>query len=122
MIFAFSLIFTVKEIKLTTDNLSDQNHGQLIINIGEVEGAICAHGFTDTDASVACRQLGFIGGNMYRHPTVDMQHLVLMKDLKCNGSESSLFECPYTKWGDSRNCATGSEYAGVLCHRTGSGK
>ena len=104
------------QLRLSTDSLAGQVHGILEVKVGGIWGRICLHNFDDTDASVACRQLGFEGGVAYLH-IMKNDRPVLMRDVSCNGSEMSLDDCESKKLSpDLDNCNYGSNDAGVVCY------
>ena len=77
-------------------------------------GTVCDDWFEDADAEVACRMLGFTGGE-----AVGMAHFgegtgdIVLDNLECTGSEGSLWDCERNEWGE-HNCGH-SEDAGVRC-------
>ena len=78
-------------------------------------GTVCDDYWDSEDAQVVCRQLGFSGGEAlnggaYGEGTGD----IILDDVDCEGTESSLAECmPYSYWG-LNNCRH-NEDAGVNC-------
>eukprot|EP00299_Pterocystis_sp_00344_P019256 c9573_g1_i2.p1 GENE.c9573_g1_i2~~c9573_g1_i2.p1 ORF type:complete len:881 (+),score=197.66 c9573_g1_i2:34-2676(+) len=71
-----------------------------------VWGTVCDDSFTQQNAHVICRQLGFNGATFpyfYTEPTfTDLN--VLLDDVSCVGLENSLEECTHLPWGDN-NCS-----------------
>eukprot|EP00892_Ulva_mutabilis_P004969 jgi/Ulvmu1/2844/UM144_0009.1 len=72
-------------------------------------GAVCSNNFDDTDAHVACRQMGFIGGanlanalarsrqSLFNADTNDIKEIIapyVLENLNCTGSETRLVDCP----------------------------
>ena len=74
---------------------------------------ICSDGFGDTEASVACRQLGLEYGvafccNAFGHG--QGYHLYETSSLTCSGNEYRLQDCNY-----SRERCQSNGYASVVC-------
>ena len=104
------------QMRLSSDSLAGQVHGILEVKIGGIWGRICLHNFDDTDASVACRQLGFDGGVAYLH-IMKNDRPVLMREVRCLGNETSLDQCQSEKFTpDVEHCSYGSNDAGVVCY------
>ena len=77
-------------------------------------GPVCDDGWTQQDAAVACRSLGFTGD--YAVATTnslfgDVPSTFAMDNVACTGSEASLQDCPHLL---TDNCVA-SEGAGVRC-------
>ena len=87
--------------------------GRIQIRHNNVWGTICDDGFRQTEANVACRQLGFLRANSYGYFGAGFGPIWL-DDLRCNGFESSLANCYHRGWG-IHNCGH-SEDIGVNCH------
>jgi len=75
-------------------------------------GSICTNGFSDLNAYVACRQLGYSGGRMRMNfgggdtaPWLDNVH--------CTATSNRLQECAHNNWG-SVNCGH-TQDVGVCC-------
>ena len=76
---------------------------------------MCDDLFDNNDATVACKQLGYVGATQYH----DGAHYgrgrgqIWFDDLQCMGTEESLFECQHIDIGVS-DCAH-NEDVGVVC-------
>ena len=104
------------KMRLSTDSLAGRFHGILEVKVGGIWGRICLHNFDDTDASVACRQLGFDGGVAYLH-IMKNDRPVLLREVTCTGNETSLDKCASEKFSpDLEHCNYGSNDAGVVCY------
>lgn len=102
--------------------------GRLEVYYNDTWGTVCDDLFDDQDASVACRQLGYLRGvavhlgssssgasvtgvNLFAPATGTVP--IWMDDLACTGSEARLERCQYSGWG-RENCDH-SEDVGVSC-------
>ncbi|XP_052238683.1 neurotrypsin-like [Dreissena polymorpha] len=90
-------------------------HGYVEVNVGGVWGSVCNRGWTNKDAFVACKQMGYAGGYAYRPPK-NSSNLILMDNVRCHGDEDSLLNCPYDKWAVTTGCDFYTKRAGVLCY------
>ncbi|PVD37784.1 hypothetical protein C0Q70_00385 [Pomacea canaliculata] len=94
-----------------------RNYGRLeVMYEGQWGRVISSDYFSDTNAEVACRHLGFVSGqtapDSMRRDTVTGQ--VWISDIYCKGYEQSLFEC-----SNSWNSDDGSYVdAYVICYNT----
>ena len=83
-------------------------------------GWVCADQWDKHDADVACRMMdsdGALSAFLYREKRRTRKSRVWLKNLRCTGKESSLFECSHEGLG-SHNCE-GERRAGVLCRSKG---
>ncbi|XP_019634567.1 PREDICTED: deleted in malignant brain tumors 1 protein-like, partial [Branchiostoma belcheri] len=81
-------------------------------------GGVCAEHFDLRDADVVCRMLGYIWANDFYDTgkVYGEQGLAYMADLRCDGNESSLFDCSYAGWG-IHGCQNGVVVCGTLMNR-----
>ena len=80
-----------------------------------VWGSVCVDDWSDTEATVICRQLGYTG-KAEAVATADYgtgSGLLFMNDVKCNGDEERLSECNHAGWSTHR-CGR-LKYVGVKC-------
>jgi len=87
--------------------------GRLEVNHSGVWGTVCEDLFSNADADVACRQMGYSGGNVLANPT-EGSGTIWMDNLSCNGDEFYLKDCSFPGWGDE-NCFH-YEDVGVSCN------
>ena len=89
----------------------NEYEGIVEIKYQGVWGTICDDGWDDNDATVVCRELGFLNG-------VATQPLfpgpVWLRQVECLGNESKLSLCPHSGVGRVGNCTHGQD-AGVKC-------
>ncbi|XP_063955706.1 deleted in malignant brain tumors 1 protein-like isoform X2 [Lytechinus pictus] len=95
-------------------NGSRPHEGRVEIYHDSQWGTICDDGWTGTDASVVCRQLGYSGG----FARTNLQFgsgfgPIWLDDVACSGFESRLEDCLNSGW-NNHNCVH-SEDAGVSC-------
>ncbi len=117
------------------------NEGRLTIldDNGNHIGWICDDYFTDEEAEIACKQIGYepeVAGNRVgtsriagtysnrRHPfgnpnnSADNFELLLLDNLNCNGSETSLFNCANANSSGAIGPCVPWENVAVLCEGT----
>ena len=82
---------------------------------------MCDDGWDYDDANVVCRQLGFgsSGTPYYSAYFGEGSGSILLDNVTCTGSESSLASCGHLGVGITRSCSH-SEDAGVRCSTQGS--
>ena len=69
--------------------------GRVRVSRDGLNGTVCSDMWAETEAVVVCRQLGYNAGHAFVYmDEVDIAHLpVLISNIKCNGTESSLQDC-----------------------------
>ena len=82
-------------------------------------GTICDDYWDRKDATVVCRQLGYLNtvAALGGYVVPDGSGRIWLDDVHCKGSEKNLSTCLHAKWG-SNNCGHGED-AGVECSNTG---
>ncbi|XP_006629273.1 neurotrypsin isoform X2 [Lepisosteus oculatus] len=93
----------------------NKKEGRVEIYIHGQWGTICDDGWTDRDADVVCRQLGFMGLAKARTMAYfgEGKGPIHIDNVKCSGTERSLSDCIKQPIG-THNCRH-SEDAGVIC-------
>uniref|UniRef100_A0A8D0C8G5 Neurotrypsin n=1 Tax=Scleropages formosus TaxID=113540 RepID=A0A8D0C8G5_SCLFO len=93
----------------------NQKEGRVEIYVDGQWGTICDDGWTDRDADVVCRELGYTGPAKARTMAYfgEGQGPIHVDNVKCTGSERSLADCIKQPLG-THNCRH-SEDAGVIC-------
>ena len=75
---------------------------------------MCDDLWDDNDATVICKQLGYIRGSARASAYFgEGSGLILLDNVNCNGRESSIFDCSYRRFGE-HDCDH-EEDAGVVC-------
>ena len=95
-----------------TDNVTD---GRVELRLNGEWGTICDDLFDINDADVICRQLGFPGAlnAVTRGGFGEGTGRIWLDNLRCNGTESSIFQCPHGGIG-VHNCRHWED-VGVAC-------
>ncbi|TSO98570.1 Neurotrypsin [Bagarius yarrelli] len=94
----------------------NEREGRVEILVAGQWGTICDDGWTDEDAEVVCRQLGYRGEAKARVMAYfgEGHGPIHFDNVKCTGAERSLTDCIKQPIG-SHNCRH-SEDAGVICN------
>ena len=102
-----------REIKTQDREIKAQGRLEVIHN-GKY-GTVCDDSFDDTDALVACRELGYKGGHTIPADAIqDGTGQILLDDLHCTGEEQKLLDCQHNDIG-IHNCQH-NEDIGVACY------
>ncbi|XP_037686478.1 LOW QUALITY PROTEIN: neurotrypsin [Choloepus didactylus] len=93
----------------------NKKEGRVEVFINGQWGTICDDGWTDKDAAVICRQLGYKGPARARTMAYfgEGQGPIHVDNVKCTGNERSLADC--IKQDIGRHNCHHSEDAGVIC-------
>jgi hypothetical protein len=98
-------------------NADSPHFGRLEVFHNNEWGTVCSDGFSHTAARVACRQIGFAGGDVAplecsSQLNVQGKNLcglskqrVWLDDVTCIGNEDQITECPRLPWAGSDKCA-----------------
>ncbi|XP_041362239.1 scavenger receptor cysteine-rich type 1 protein M130-like isoform X2 [Gigantopelta aegis] len=107
---------TMAPLKVHLVGGSSRNEGRIEITYHGVRGTVCDDLWGDQDATVICNMLGYSGGGVALGKAVFGQGSgpILLDDVECRGTESSIEDCDFGVWGN-HNCDH-SEDAGVRCH------
>lgn len=101
-------------VRLVNGNeTSGTSSGRVEVFHEGVWGTVCDDSFDNKDATVVCRSLGFYGGIVKEDGMGMGNGPIWLDEVKCEGSEDSLEECPKNEWGDE-NCSH-SEDVAVIC-------
>lgn len=103
-------------LRLVGDNQGRSDRGRVEIYVNGEWGTVCDDLWNTANAAVVCRQLGFqyalkAARNSEFGEGKDQR--ILLDDVQCDGSESSLLDCIHPGVG-THNCAH-YEDAGVIC-------
>uniref|UniRef100_A0AAX7TW73 Neurotrypsin n=1 Tax=Astatotilapia calliptera TaxID=8154 RepID=A0AAX7TW73_ASTCA len=79
-------------------------------------GTVCDDSWTELNAQVVCRQLGFRGRAEVAPEKVyeEGNGLIQLDEVQCDGTETTLLACTHSQWRQ-HDCSH-SEDVGVLCH------
>nr|XP_044998478.1 neurotrypsin isoform X2 [Jaculus jaculus] len=93
----------------------NKKEGRVEVSVNGQWGTICDDGWTDKDAVVVCRQLGYKGPARARSMAYfgEGKGPIHMDNVKCTGNERSLADC--VKQDIGRHNCRHSEDAGVIC-------
>ena len=77
--------------------------GRLEVYYNSEWGTVCDDGWDSSDATVACRQMGFVGvsdSDSSRFGSGASSQHIWLDDVACNGSESQLIDCSHAGIGN----------------------
>ncbi|XP_041481622.1 deleted in malignant brain tumors 1 protein-like isoform X1 [Lytechinus variegatus] len=112
-----SINSTAAPARLANGSYPNEGRVEVYSNSLGTWGTICDSGWDHQDASVVCRSMGYpdavasYGGALFGMGSGP----VLMGNVSCNGTENSVFYCPYGS-GDTIDECEHSEDAGVVCY------
>lgn len=97
------------------DEHSRELYGIVEARVNGLWGRICLENFAEKEANVTCRMMGYQGGVPYIHVTRDNRPVVI-SNLRCSGTENSIFDCQHELWADPNVCPKTDYEAGVICY------
>ncbi|XP_045212294.2 uncharacterized protein LOC123563518 [Mercenaria mercenaria] len=104
-------------VKIYLEDGLVEGEGRVEVDNNGERGTVCDDSWDDNDATVVCKMLGYSFGiarvEAYYGPGSDRLK-VMLDDVECLGTETSLLACRHAGWGTS-NCAHGED-AGVKCY------
>lgn len=71
-------------------------------------------GWDDTDAHVACKELGYTQGFAYNAARSTLGPY-WTSNVQCQGTEARLADCQLTEFGEVTECKNVLSHAGVIC-------
>ena len=77
------------------------HEGRLEVFINEQWARVCDDGWDETEAGVACRQLGFGSSGTIRHLQASGSEQVVPRNFSCSGNELMLSNCSHYGIGAS---------------------
>ena len=98
------------------DTESTQFGGRLEVYYYSEWGTVCDDIWGSSDATVACRQIGFVGlsdSDSSRFGSGASSQRIWLDDVACSGLESRLIDCGHAGIGNE-NCGH-SEDVGIVC-------
>ena len=97
-------------------NSSNEREGIVEIMYQGVWGTICDNGWDDIDATVVCKQLGFVSGikRILQQPSKANPMPVWLNKVECLGSEKKLSHCIHSGVGNVGSCSHAQD-AAVKC-------
>ena len=101
------------------DTGSTQFGGRLEVYYNSEWGTVCDDSWGSSDATVACRQMGFVSvSDSYssRFGSGASSQSIWLDDVACSGSESRLIDCDHAGIGRD-NCGH-SEDVGIVCRQS----
>ncbi len=88
---------------------------EIFVSISSEWGTVCDDSWGSSDATVVCRQMGFVGVSVSDSSLFGSgasSQNILLDSVACRGSESRLIDCNYD--GNTADCSH-SEDVGIVC-------
>ena len=107
------MFFTDLIVRLA--NGANEKEGRVEIYWNNQWPTVCDDYWGNNEATVLCKQLGYIGGSARKSAYFgEGSGLILLDDVNCDGRESSIFSCIHRNFGvhDCRHY----EDVGIVCH------
>ncbi|XP_062569409.1 deleted in malignant brain tumors 1 protein-like [Saccostrea cucullata] len=97
-------------------NGTSRSEGRVEVFINGEWGTICYHYWSDANAKVVCKSLGYSGISTSHHRAYfgAESGRVWLDRVQCQGTESSIFDCRHSGYGKVVHCLY-NHYAGVTC-------
>ena len=96
------------------------SYGMVMVEHLGIRGGICDSNFTDEDATVVCREIGYSTGSSYccgALGSIPETNPMWMGDVVCNGSESNLTDCAWDGiWGVTPELCPRHQTSAVVCY------
>ncbi|PFX27847.1 Deleted in malignant brain tumors 1 protein [Stylophora pistillata] len=93
---------------------NSRSEGRVEVYYARQWGTICDKGWDLTDAGILCRMLAYTGARAT--PKYGQgSGRIWLSDVKCNGTEDSIFRCKNAGWGNVDNCDHSND-AGAECY------
>ncbi|CAC5410606.1 unnamed protein product [Mytilus coruscus] len=104
-----------ENVKIKCNNNSE---GDVRISSGRLEilhnnewGTVCSDNFDNTEAQVACKELGYRNGSVQEKTVATSR--IWLDEMRCSGGETKLIDCSYADWG-KHTCSHGN-VVGIRC-------
>lgn len=110
----YLLLFEASSFKLRLVQGPNYASGRLEVYHQGVWGTVCNDNFGTAEATIACKELGFLGRYWGNAQYGNGNGPIWLDDISCLGNESSLANCRHSPWG-IHNC-THSQDVSVSCY------
>ena len=102
-------------ISIRLTNGTNEKEGRVEIYWNNQWCTVCDDYWDNTEATVICRQLGYIGGSVKISAYFgEGTGLIVLDDVDCDGRESTIFACIHSNFG-KHDCKH-YEDVGVVCY------
>jgi deleted-in-malignant-brain-tumors protein 1 len=107
-----------EEGQIRLQNGDTRYEGRVEICINSTWGTICRDGWSNSDARVVCRQLGFSASGSIPATEFGLGvERIVLNSIRCTGSEARLIDCDISGFSSCRY----NQHAGVYCQTRGIG-
>ena len=110
----YVIIYEYADADIRLIGNGNEYEGTVEIMYQGIWGTICDDGWDNNDATVVCRELGFLNGVATQPLFQFNRGPVWLRQVECLGNESKLSLCPHSGVGSVGNC-THVQDVGVKC-------
>ena len=92
-----------------------ENYGAIQVWNGKRYSLVCSDGFTDADATVVCRRMGYLyGKSLCCSAFGHINEMIEISNVECTGNEVNIDDCQINR--NLKSCKS-EHYASVVCSK-----
>lgn len=113
------LCYNTTGVRFSLADNQARGGGIVVLSVDGKEGTICGDGWSNLDAQVFCRQIGYVTGLFYTGKSSESSRDVYLSNVNCLGVEDSVIACEGSGWRNVNQSLCNHENdAGVYCYKS----